>query len=593
MPVDALPPSDRPRPSSIRRFPPTLRSVVPLAPPVDDPETAICRRFAAPELSISGSRDLVGRCLAGWGVLPEAIDDARLVVSELVTNAVRHDHATRVDVEVVDLGDRVTVVVAFDGSAGEGHGRPLLPSASATSGRGLAVVDRIAQRWGRVTVEGGGRVWAVLAAPRVVSHGGRRVARAEITAPAAAARPVNTGELLVRLAEALGVARTPADVAAAVASVVFREVDALGVRFSVVERGRRHLLSLALAQQDGTEADGRRDLLDAALPSAVVARTGRALFLTSHAAMERAVPDLAAEAHADGIETIAALPLVSDGVTTGVLTVVWDHARELAPAERATLFAVASFAASALQRASMAEEHRATAEVLQATLLPQSLPDLPGIDIATVYRPLGHAPDVGGDWYDAFVLPSGKLFLVIGDVAGHGTTAARTMGKIRYSARAYAIAGGSPAEVLARTNALLRHHGRDLLASMICVEYDPAGRTAVVANAGHPPALAVPSHGPARFLEGATGPMLGAADSTYDATTHVIARGETVLLYTDGLFERRNVAIDDSLADLAIAAGEMRRFRASTDRLVTALADRRAASDVVTDDICLLAVAHG
>ena len=147
--------------------------------------------------------------------------------------------------------------------------------------------------------------------------------------------------------------------------------------------------------------------------------------------------------------------------------------------------------------------------------------------------------------------------------------------------------------MLARTNALLRHHGRDLLASMLCAEYDPVTRVAVVADAGHMPALAVAADGTSRFLEGPIGPMLGATDDPrYAATTFEIAPRETVLLYTDGLVERRDAAIDDSLADLATAATEMRRFRVSTERLAKALANRRFASDVVTDDVCVLAVSH-
>ncbi|MHA3700913.1 SpoIIE family protein phosphatase [Jatrophihabitans sp. YIM 134969] len=594
MPVEALPPADRPAARAVHRFAATVRPAA-AAPSSPTPSTTdgARRRYAAPELSVSGARDLVGRCLAGWGVEPEAIDDARLVVSELVTNAVRHDHATRVDVEVVDLGDRVSLVVEFDGTAGDGTAHPRLPSASATSGRGLAVVDRLADRWGRVAIEGGGRVWAVLGAPRTATGDPRVETRADDDRATAARRSASATELLVRLGPALAAARTPDDVARVLSTVTCTGLGAVAVRVSVVERDRRHLTTLSMTHGFGSPGATRHDLLDDGLPSCLVARRGNPLFLPTRTAVENAVPALASAPYAESVEAVAAVPLLVDGVTTGVVTVVWDEPHELGPDERATLTAIASFASVALQRATLAAEHRATADVLQATLLPHSLPDLEGIDIAAVYRPLGQAPDVGGDWYDAFVLPSGNLHLVIGDVAGHGTSAARTMGKIRYSARAYAVGGCGPAEVLARTNALLRHHGPDLLASMLCVEYDPVRRVAVVADAGHMPALAVATDGTARFLDGPVGPMLGATDAHgYATTTHVVAPGETVLLYTDGLVERRDVDLDDSLDDLATAAAEMRRFRVTADRLATALADRRAASDVVTDDVCVLAVAH-
>ena len=590
MPVEALPPADRPAASAVHRFPATVRAAVPTTRTT---ATDTHHRYGSPELSVSGARDLVGRCLTGWGVLPEAVDDARLVVSELVTNAIRHDHAASVDLEIVDLGDRITLVVEFAGTAGDGTGRPQLPSGSATSGRGLAVVDRLAHRWGRIALEGGGRVWAVLAAPRAATADSRPADRPADVPVTPHVDPPRTGELLVRLALVLAPARTPEDVAEAVSAVTRTGLGAIAVRVSRVERDRRHLVTLALAQDSGTTTGVRRDHIDEALPSALVARTGRALFLPTREAVARAVPSLVAEPLAASVEAVAAIPLVVEGMTIGALTVVWDQPRELGPDDRATLAALAAFASTALQRATLAEEHRATAEVLQATLLPQQLPVIPGIEIATVYRPLGQAPDVGGDWYDAFVLPSGNLYLVIGDVAGHGTDAARTMGKIRYSARAYAVAGCGPAEVLARTNALLRHHGRDLLASMLCVEYDPVTRVATIADAGHMPALAVTADGTSRFLEGPVGPMLGATDEArYAARTFAIAARETVLLYTDGLVERRDAAIDESLDDLATAAAEMRRFRVTTERLATALADRRFASDVVTDDVCVLAVAH-
>jgi integral membrane sensor domain MASE1/anti-sigma regulatory factor (Ser/Thr protein kinase) len=245
-------------------------------------------------------------------------------------------------------------------------------------------------------------------------------------------------------------------------------------------------------------------------------------------------------------------------------------------------------AAAISQRAEFAAAQREAVETLQRSLLPDQLPDVPGLELAARYIPASKHVELGGDWYDVIALEHGRYGLVIGDVAGHGILAAAVMGKLRMTLRASAFDGSSCGAVLERVNALLRDVQAGATATVWYGRYDPRDGTLEYANAGHvPPLLAGDDGAEPRFLDDVHGPPLGAvAGVCFSHSRHTLEDGTTLLLYTDGLIERRNASIDDGLASLS---AQMRStdadLQTACDEVIHALV-----ADPAEDDIAVLAV---
>jgi PAS domain S-box-containing protein len=194
------------------------------------------------------------------------------------------------------------------------------------------------------------------------------------------------------------------------------------------------------------------------------------------------------------------------------------------------------------------------AETLQRSLLPEHLPRIDGVQLEARYLPAGNEAAIGGDWYDAIERDDGRLAVVVGDVVGHGLRAATVMGQLRNAFRAYALVEQSPAVTLARLNRLVGKDTRELMATALYLLIDRDTGDVRYASAGHPPALVIGPEG-ARFLENTGSVPLGTADPVlYRERTDRIEPGATLLLYTDGLVERRDVKLDDRLAQLAAVA---------------------------------------
>jgi PAS domain S-box-containing protein len=231
-------------------------------------------------------------------------------------------------------------------------------------------------------------------------------------------------------------------------------------------------------------------------------------------------------------------------------------------------------------------EHR-IAETLQRSLLPEGLPEIPGVLLAARYLPATSDLEVGGDWYDVVQLPNGSMGLAIGDVAGHGLRAASTMGQLRMALRAYALEEGSPSQVLGRVRRLVRVLVPDVV-TLIYLVFDPESGTLRFANAGHPPPLLVEGNGQTSYLEGGLGPPLGATAHPrpdIDVEAHLDA-GSTLLLFTDGLVERRGSSILDGLTRLkTLAADPGEDLEVLCDHLLDSMV-----TDEVSDDIALLAL---
>jgi len=229
-------------------------------------------------------------------------------------------------------------------------------------------------------------------------------------------------------------------------------------------------------------------------------------------------------------------------------------------------------------------EHR-IAETLQRSLLPERLPDIPGVTLAARYVPATADMEVGGDWYDVVQLANGHVGLAIGDVAGHGLRAASTMGQLRMALRAYALEEESPAAVVNRVHQLVQRFLMPEMVTLVYAVFDPETGTVRYANAGHPPPLVVEG-GAASYLDEALAPPLGAmAHAEYGESAGRIEPGSTLLLFTDGLVERRGVSIRDGLARLQTEATGHSDLEALCDHLLSAMVGAQ-----VSDDVALLAL---
>jgi serine phosphatase RsbU (regulator of sigma subunit)/anti-sigma regulatory factor (Ser/Thr protein kinase) len=235
-----------------------------------------------------------------------------------------------------------------------------------------------------------------------------------------------------------------------------------------------------------------------------------------------------------------------------------------------------------------AQKEHQIAETLQRSLLPDRLPEIPGVRLAARYLPATTDVRVGGDWYDVVQLRDGLVGLAIGDVAGHGIQAAATMGQLRMALRVYALQDPAPATVLQGVHQLVSQLPMPEMVTLMYLVYDPATRQVRFTNAGHPPALVVANGQSTYLADGLTPPVGVTADDQYIEAGHVLPVGATLLLYTDGLIERRGVSIQKGLDRLSTEAAtqETTDLEALCDGLLSSLVDPTQ----IADDIALVAM---
>ncbi|RKS71423.1 serine phosphatase RsbU (regulator of sigma subunit) [Motilibacter peucedani] len=344
--------------------------------------------------------------------------------------------------------------------------------------------------------------------------------------------------------------------------------------------------------------------LDADVPAARAARTGELVVLGDRAAGLAWSPHMAELYATSGQEAWIALPLRVGDRVLGSIAASWAQPRTFGPEETGLLVAFAAQCAQALERLEvrLAEQQVATlvrqmSETLQRSLLtePQQPEDL---RIVVRYRPAAEQVQVGGDWYDAFRTRDGSTSLVVGDVAGHDRDAAALMGQVRNLLRGVAYTlPGPPSSVLGVVDAAMRDLEVGALATALLAKLEPveeagddaAGGVSVLrwANAGHLPPLVLGADGAVRLLDDDPDLLLGLdPDSPRTDRRHVLHPGSTVLLYTDGLVERRGRSLDDGLAWLAAAAARLADL--DPEDLCDALLAEVAGT--AEDDIALLAL---
>ncbi|MET9621941.1 SpoIIE family protein phosphatase [Streptomyces sp. NPDC006464] len=274
--------------------------------------------------------------------------------------------------------------------------------------------------------------------------------------------------------------------------------------------------------------------------------------------------------------------------TSGVLTLT-------APGDRfdedssVMLVELARRTAIALDNARRYEQHRDTAEALQRAQLTE-LPPAEDVRLAARYLPATRGLNIGGDWYDAFPQPDGSLLTVVGDVTGHGLRAAVIMGQLRTALRAYAIEDGSPARILTRLHRMLRHQQPNLYATAVIARFRPDDPRVVWAAAGHPPALVRAPGGDVRVLDTRPGLMLGVPfPFEYEDHAVELPPGSTLVLYTDGLVERRASGIDPGIELLGRTLGALGEPQLEDlEGCAEALLKPLVHDDERDDDVCLL-----
>jgi PAS domain S-box-containing protein len=284
--------------------------------------------------------------------------------------------------------------------------------------------------------------------------------------------------------------------------------------------------------------------------------------------------------------SLMAAPMTVKGRVAGVVDVA--RRRRFSAEDESLLVLSADRAALAIEHARAYERELGIVENLQRSLLPERLPQLPGLDIDARYFPGG--ADVGGDWYDAIPLDGGRLGVAMGDVVGHGIDAAALMGQLRYAARAYALDGHPPAAMLDKLDRLVRSLKGAHMATLLYLVLEADLSTVRFASAGHVPPLVVGPSGRAFFLEAAPNPPLGVFESEPHAELSAkLEPGSTLVLYTDGLVEQRGASIDAGLEALRQAARDPGHPTELCEHLVTTLLPEPGAQP---DDVAVLALRH-
>jgi PAS domain S-box-containing protein len=358
---------------------------------------------------------------------------------------------------------------------------------------------------------------------------------------------------LAALTAALAQAATVAEVARALTAHLRQAVDAnLATIIEAVPR--RAVLRFVDLQGVPEELYREWGEFDASLDSPAVRawRGGEPVFFGDPEALDAEFPHLAAIRADTGTGSCLAAPLITAGKVTGVLAVTWAEPRQHGPVQQQFLAAVAGYAAQALERARLYDAEYTVAHQLQRSLLPQLPGALPGVSIGTAYRPAEQGHDVGGDWYDAFELPGGKIGCAAGDVVGHDMHAAIAMGRLQLLLRHAAFSGADPAGVLAALDAACPALTGTDFATIAYAEYDPAAQTLTYACAGHPPPL-LANGTTVTYLDGGRSAVAGMGGPWSQATLKV-PHGSMLVLYTDGLVERRGEPIDVGFSQLATAA---------------------------------------
>ncbi|WP_159942732.1 MULTISPECIES: SpoIIE family protein phosphatase [unclassified Nocardiopsis] len=285
-----------------------------------------------------------------------------------------------------------------------------------------------------------------------------------------------------------------------------------------------------------------------------------------------------------------ALPMLVAGRPIGALRFAFSAPRRVTDEERVFLEALAGQCALAIGRATLYEQEHNTAEELQRSLLPEALPQVRGVRLAAYYRSGSRNVQVGGDWYDAFPLPDGRVAGVLGDVMGKGIPAAAGMSRIRNALRALAFSMPEPADVLAGLDRMFTAtEGMDQVTTLVYFVLDPVTGQLDLSNAGHlPPLVVAGSAGPSLLETDPDTPLGVSAERGHHK--FFVQPGNTVVLYSDGLVENRKRSVDSGLVELVRVASAPAEVMGDPQQMLEYLVESMLDGYEQDDDVTLLAV---
>jgi serine phosphatase RsbU (regulator of sigma subunit) len=299
--------------------------------------------------------------------------------------------------------------------------------------------------------------------------------------------------------------------------------------------------------------------------------------------------DVVADQLAAGGWAMAVLPLQADDVR-GLLAVSYARVHTFVEEERALLETIGVLAARAFARGRRFDaEHRASV-AFQRTALPAELPDIDGLTVAARYRAGAIRAAVGGDWYDVFDLGDERAALLVGDVVGHGMDAAVAMGRLRTGFRMIAAIRREPGAMVQAVSHQVEAIPNAMCSTVLCaVVHLPTG-TMDWCRAGHLPPLLL-RDGEAELLDEEGVPPLGVApDLRPPVHRLVLMPGDVVILYTDGVIERRYETIDDGFDRLAVVGADLADLE--PDELADALLEALVPLEEQTDDVAILVIRY-
>jgi serine phosphatase RsbU (regulator of sigma subunit)/integral membrane sensor domain MASE1 len=325
------------------------------------------------------------------------------------------------------------------------------------------------------------------------------------------------------------------------------------------------------------------------------ARTGRPVIIRTPAEYEQRYPAPDTPAILAHGSSWLSWPLLAGTAPVGAIGLMWRHPQHFEPGQLAFTAAAADLIGQALARARVYADEHAIAAVLQRAIVPAAAAVIPGLEIGASYRQAGTAQQIGGDWYDALALPGQRAYLAVGDVIGHGLTAAEDMTQLRNAGRTLAIVGCQPASILEELARVTDWATSGKFATVAAAIIEPDVSLVTYATAGHPPILIrraktgtvevpAPAQGPALCLPGGQdSPQYTQAQTSFDV-------GDILLMYTDGLIERRGEDLEEGIARVAERLHAWQPgapLGSLCDELIASLG-----AEPQLDDMCVLAVSR-
>ena len=332
--------------------------------------------------------------------------------------------------------------------------------------------------------------------------------------------------------------------------------------------------------------------LHAAYPIAAAAREGRVVLLPDLASYAEEFFGIMADTTAAGIQATASLPLYRfDGTLLGAIGFAWAEPMVFSPKLEAALRAVAHLCVETVERAERYDADHELIVALQDRLLP-SLPLLAGVQASARYLTSATEATVGGDWYEGLLLGSGRMAFIVGDVVGHGITAAADMALIRGMISALLHARVSPSKIFTELTDLLSRSGSPLLATAALAVVDMPASTITYATAGHPPPMLRLPDSTVKMLDDANGILIGASiEPPRTARTAPFPLGARLVMYTDGLVERRDRPFDEGIQKLATHLAAI-PAQLEPAQVIDSVIEALIGGKTTDDDVAVLVVEH-